>query len=195
MKETKSRTIDNTPVVCESTKHWTVYVGPVFVILLALFFSLGMEKYLIVWIAIILLSILRILSSKSSKWILTKNELIIKSGFLPWRKSYFDIPIDTIFEAYYEHNLFANIFGYGHLNIRRTEGSTSSFRTTKMTKHKEITTNINSMVQELKKQEKLMNMPQPTVNTVDELYKLSQLKQQGILTDEEFEHMKQKLIN
>lgn len=196
MIETKSRLNDNSVVACESKKHWVVFVIPFFMIIVGLFFMLTtMKYYIMAGIVIILFSVMKILDYKSSKWILTKNELIIKSGFMPWKKTYFDIPIENIFEAYYEHDLLSNIFGYGHLNIRRTDGSTSTFRTTKMKNQKKITSNINTMVRELKNQEKIMNIPQSVVSTVDELYKLSQLKQQGVLTDEEFERMKQKLIN
>lgn len=197
MIETKSEITSNESIICESKKHWIVYLFPSFMIVLGLFFVLTTLKYYIIAGTIIIaFSILKILGYKSSKWILTEKNLIIKSGFLPWRKSYFDIPIDTIFEAFYKHGLLSNIFRYGHLYIRRTEGSTSAFDTPVMIKHKEITGKINAMVRELKN-----SIPNNVVSQqhkpyyADELIKLTELRRQGVLNDEEFEQMKQNLIN
>ncbi len=197
MIETKTGTTSNSTVICQSKKHWIVYVFPYFMIVLGLFFMLTTLKYyVIVGIAFIAISVMKILKYKSTKWTLTDTDLIIKSGFLPWRKTYFNIPIDTIFEAFYKHDLLSNIFGYGHLYIRRTDGSTSAFGTPTMTKHGEITGKINTMIRELKKPQSQYFASQPqTSSLADELVKLTELHRQGAITDDEFERMKQRLIN
>lgn len=197
MVGTKTATTTIDKVICTSKKYWIVYVFPCLMIFLGLIFVLsGLKYYTAVGTFFVAVFVLKILGLKSTKWILTDNELIIKSGFLPWRKTYFDIPIDTIFEAYYRHNLLSNIFGYGYLYIRRTEGLTSGFKEPAMTKHGEIAGKINAMIRDLKKSQSQHFIPQQQVlSQADELLKLTELHRQGVLSDEEFQQMKQKLIN
>lgn len=197
MIETKTGTTSNSTVICQSKKHWIVYVFPYFMIVLGLFFMLTTLKYYVIaGIAFIVISVMKILKYKSTQWTLTDTDLIIKSGFLPWRKTYLNIPVDTIFEAYYKHDLLSNIFGYGHLYIRRTEGMTSGFDESAMIKHGEITGKINTMIRELKKPQTQQITPQTQKSSnIDELVKLTELHRQGAITDEEFERLKQRLIN
>lgn len=197
MIETKTGTTSNSTVICQSKKHWIVYVFPYFMIVLGLFFMLTtLRYYVIVGIAFIAISVMKILKYKSIQWTLTESELIIKSGFLPWRRDYLEIPIDTIFEAYYRHNLLSNIFGYGHICVRRTEGVTSGFDESAMINHGKITGKINAMIRELKEPQTQKITPQMQKSSnIDELVKLTELHRQGAITDDEFERMKQRLIN
>lgn len=197
MIETKTGTILNSTILCQSKKHWIVYIFPSFMILLGLIFMLlPLKFYLILGIAFVVISIIKILDYKSTQWTLTESELIIKSGFLPWRRDYLEIPIDTIFEAYYRHNLLSNIFGYGHICVRRTEGVTSGFDESAMINHGEITGKINAMIRDLKEPQTQQITPQTQKSSnIDELVKLTELHRQGALTDDEFERMKQKIIN
>lgn len=203
MEETKKSTLDaHSNIVCESKKHWSTYILPIILIFHAipfLFMGLYGGVRLIVWLiaGVILLFVTMnsILRNLSTKWILTQEELIIKSGFLPWKKTYFEIPIETIYEAYYQYGFWAKIFGYGHLNIRRTEGSTSSFRTTAMTNCDVITQSINTEVKTLKKSKQVPQQSSVTQYSVaDELMKLSELMTKGIITQEEFAEQKAKLL-
>lgn len=65
-----------------------------------------------------------------------------------------------------------------------------------MTKHGELTGKINAMIRDLKKPQSQHFASQPqTLSHADELLKLTELRNQGVLSDEEFERMKQRLIN
>ena len=67
-----------------------------------------------------------------------------------------------------------------------------------MTQNKEITGTINSMVRSLKSykvQNSHSNSFQNNSNLSDELTKLGNLRNQGILSEEEFQIQKQKLLN
>ena len=193
----KQKEINTSKVICESKKHFFANFFPIFLIIVGAFFGIAFfyeASFMgLVGIIMIAFGIHKILLNKTTRWILYEDELIITSGFLPWQRIFFTIPIDNIFEAFYQHDFFAHLFKYGHLNIRRTEGSTSSFRTTAMIKNKEMTGTINSMVRNLKTnpvQKNPLNQ-----NLSDELLKLANLKNQGILTEEEFQLQKQKMLS
>lgn len=191
-------------VICLSKKHWSVYIFPSFLLFIGFLYFLssfaGIRQdvfRLIFSVVICLLSLNRILDSKKTEWILTKDVLIIKSGFLPWRRSYFEIPIEDVYEAYYEFGFWAKIFGYGHLIVRRTEGDTSVFRTAKMTNCDNMTQRINAEVRDLKRQQ--MNRGgESNVNkshfVADELSKLNDLLLKGVISKDEFLDQKKKIL-
>lgn len=181
-------------ILAISKKHWSTYIWPAFVVLLGLTFLLS--KNYIFGSIILIIGVTKILSNKSTSWTLTDEDLIIRSGFLPWRKIYFEIPKEDIYEAFYSYGFFANIFGFGNLTIRRTEGTTSSFSCSGMTNPKEIVGSINSLVREIKKNPKanFLNI-NSNYSVADELQKLVELKNQGLLNEDEFNAQKRKLID
>lgn len=88
------------------------------------------------------------------------------------------------------------MFGFGNLTIRRTEGTTSTFSCYGMTDPKEIMGSVNSLVRKLKKNQKTNTVNfTNNISLADEIQKLVDLKNQGILNDDEFNAQKQMLIN
>lgn len=181
-------------IMAISKKHWATYIFPAIAVFIGII-CLFTGHYLIMLLFFIA-GITKLLSNKSTAWTLTNEDLIIKSGFLPWRKVYYVIPKEDIFEAYYRKSAIGTIFGYGTLNIRRTEGTTTSFHEKGMTNPDEITGSINSLIRELKKNPKVNFVNLNTNHSIaDEIQKLVELKNQGLLSEEEFSAHKQKLID
>ena len=202
-KKTSGKISDE--VICVSNKHWSAYILPVFLLLIVgLFLLMGLFLHItkingetISGIVFSLLSLKKIMENKSTKWILTKEGLIMKSGFLPWTKSNFEVPIENIYEAYYRFGFWAKILGFGHLTIRRTEGTTSQFIATKMTNFKQITAKINSEVRNLKKLAKQVQKISDgsSLSISDELLKLNELLEKSIISEDEFKAQKNRLLN
>jgi uncharacterized membrane protein YdbT with pleckstrin-like domain len=200
MKSFEQKQPETGKIICESEKHYITYVFPILAIFLGLYllFKTGLIVGLIskfIGITIILSAILNILAKIKSKWILLEDKLIIKTGFLSWKRIYFEIPIDTIFEAYYESNFFAKLFGYAHLNIRRTDGVSSRFGIKTMNNYEQMTFSINKLVKEFKAI--TLKSPQTTMTNSlsEELLKFVNLRDQKIISEEEFQIIKKKLLN
>lgn len=189
-----------------SRKHWIAYVCPIYGIMQGLLFILigasgGLNTlfeyfFLILGIGILLLSLNAFWRIKSCRWILVEGELIIKTGFLPWRKSHFEIPMEDIYETYVSYGFFGKLFGYAQLTIRRTEGVTSRFSSTMMANYTTVMLKINSDVKKLKKLSKQVQAVSATSNisVSDELLKLNELLRNGIINQEEFAVLKQSLV-
>ncbi|MEW5979247.1 MAG: PH domain-containing protein [Acidobacteriota bacterium] len=131
---------------------------------------------------------------RSFSWTVMDEQVVIKRGWLPWRKLHFEIPIDTVFEAYYTFGLFGRLFNFGHCTLRRTEGVTSEFSETYMARAEELVRLINRKVREFKKQQKQA----PSVSTrseVEELKELALLKADGSISAQEYETLKRKIVN
>ena len=144
---------------------------------------------------------------KKFSWTLTEEGVDIRSGWFSWQKTHFDIPYETIFEAYYTFGFFAKMLGYGTCVIRRTEGVTSAYEATLIARAGTIVGAINKRVKELRaeaKQARIMQAvaPAPTFvspadspkSAADQIRELVALKAEGALTTEEFEAMKRRVV-
>ncbi len=177
-------------IISTSSKHWAAYLFPLFIILLGILFIFPFG------IILILFGFYMLLNIKSKKWILTENELIISSGFFPWHKSYLEIPIEDLFDAYYVHGFWATLFGFGLIKVRRTDGVTTTFQDNNMKNHKDIIQQTNVLIKSVKKPKisTYENFSMTPSSVSDELLKLSALLEKGVLTTDEFYEQKAKLL-
>ena len=184
-------------------KHSIVYIrlllstGLVVGFLLLLSIAKDMQPYsrwIFLLAAVVLLrAVLRWLRLRSIAWAVRAEAVVVKGGWLPWKRYSFDIPIDTLLEAYYSIGFWAKLFNYGHCTIRRTEGTTSSFHERYLTRPQQLVGLINQKVKEFKKRSGRPGVTQPA-SAVDQLKDLATLKADGSITGAEYEVMKQRII-
>ena len=140
-----------------STKHWSSYIlgatkGAFGVLILIC--SLGLPYTLVIALVggLITMSAIRtVLVLSSIKWTLLESDLVIESGWLPWKKSYYSVPFSDIYEAYYTYSFFGKYLGFGDISVRRTDGVSTTFGDTWMADVSDLSRVINVRVQELKK--------------------------------------------
>lgn len=193
-----------------SKKHWFSYTGEIIVIVLlplpifiALYNSnVATEIHWIIfkyglliialWITYKMIKsfILRMMKS----WTFENNSLNIKSGLLPWYKVDFHIKSNQIYEAYYGKSFLGTILNYGSIKVRRTDGVTTTFSELSMTNAKEMTQALNN-ARDLQNEKKLDFSEPPLMKSIpDELRKLADLNRDGIISEEEFKILKNKII-
>lgn len=136
---------------------------------------------------------------KTVRWVLTEEGVRVTSGLLPWRKTSFNNPYETIFESFYEFGFFAKLFGYGTVTLRRTEGLTTAQSFLMMDAPGKITNRINGKLKELRQAQKPAVAAPPVVvqtarSEVQELAELVKLKAAGDISAEDFELMKNKIL-
>lgn len=185
---------DENKILCVSKKHWTSNILPIAFLVVGcvlLIYKIAFWGYIVIFA-----SITKILSNRATTWTLSEEKLIIRSGFLSWKKTYFEIPREEFYEAFYSKSFWGMFLGYAQITIRRNEGITSSFSSKRMTNFKDITTSINTIASNIKKQKA---QPQSfiinqNISVADEIQKLVHLKAQGILSEEEFNIQKERLL-
>lgn len=194
----------------KSKKHWYSYTLNIFLMLVfgvpALilysktskmpdvhsFFSL---MILLFGIWVFYRTIRAIILNYRVEWLFEDNILTVKSGLLPWRRSIFEMDISQIFEAYYTKSFMGTILGFGGVHIRRTDGVTSAVSQFTMTNHRKIVSAINKGIDEYKKKGTAKNeTPNARESLSDELKKLADLNKDGVISDDEFGRLKQKLL-
>lgn len=191
----------------ESKKHWYSYTMNVLLIVLLaipclIFYFKSKEipeinayfRYgvLIFGLWLLYRTLRGIILNTRIRWIFENNTLTVKSGLLPWRRTDLHIPVSQIYEAYYAKSFMGSILNFGDLHIRRTDGVTSKLFQFTMTNPKKITSTINKVVQSQKQDDTSQRSSKESIS--DELRKLADLNKDGVISDEEFEKLKKKLI-
>lgn len=208
-------------------KHWFAYLkillgyGIWFLILLA--FLVGVTSnvnvrqpdsgvYAIV--AVVILAVMAIsaffflwswMDTKRFTWTAEEERLVLRSGWMPWRRSEFGIAYDTIFESYFQFGMIDKLIGSRDITIRRTEGVTSNTVATNMKSGEEISGAINRKIKETKalrygapQMVSQMISEAPRVEAgktqAEQLREIAALKVDGTITAEEFDLMKRKII-
>lgn len=191
-----SATPDVNNVLCISRKHWSAYVFHSILFIIGLYLASSGGFWIFIGVVIMLAAAMKILSNFFVKWTLTEEEVIVEGGFLPWAKTYREIPFYDIFEAFYNPSFLGHIFGYGRLTIRRSEGTTTSFSSSCMNSNKEMTSGINTFIRKLKTKDSSITYVnnQVSISMSDELERLHELREKGILTADEFIQRKNRLL-
>lgn len=186
-------------------KHWVVYIKPVIIFILALFFiyiSFGIKTR---WFSIVVLifgviiavkKILKLVYLSSVTWIFNGNELWVVRGIFPWNKTQIQIPIFDLYDSIVYSNFLGHYLNFGHIRIRRTEGVTSQIQETYLAKAVNFSETLNLYIQEYKKSRNLIDVNQIQKSDLGiELQRLVDLRDTGAITGEEFEKLKKRLID
>lgn len=130
------------------------------------------------------------------EWVFENNTLTTKSGLLPWNRTVFKTDISQIYEAFFTQSFMGTILGFGGLHIRRTDGVTSKIFQFSMNNHKKMVSGINRAISNYKNnQNEKVEVIASQGSLTDELIKLADLNKDGVISDEEFEKLKKKIID
>ena len=194
----------------KSRKHWYSFTGNVSLMLfmgipMLIFYFTTKELteihpyfrngILILGLWILFKTIQGMVLNSRVEWQFENDILTLKSGLLPWKRNLFIIDISQIYDAYYEKSLMGSLLGFGSLHIRRTDGVTSKTSDFVMTNHKEMIAQINTSLSIYKKNS--LSKPGQVLtkeSLSDELRKLADLNRDGVISDEEFQKLKNRII-
>ncbi len=188
--------------------HWIIFVGPLFILAIAAVFN-GISDNaqdqdtkstfailnLILLFGSLISGLSAIVAYFTSEFGVTNQRVLIKVGLI--RRDTFELLLNKVESFQVNQSILGRILGYGTIIISGTGGGKNTFH------------NIddplflkNHVQQSAKEYEQRFSPNHPpalgknkTVTSVaDELHKLSNLMEQGILTEDEFEEQKRKLL-
>ncbi len=194
----------------KSRKHWYSFTGNSLLVLfigipMLIFYFTTKESteihpyfrngILILGIWILYKTIKGMILNSRLEWLFENDTLMLKSGLLPWKRTLFAIDISQIYDAYYEKSFLGTMLGYGNLHIRRTDGVTSKTSEFTINNHKKMISQINNSLNIYKK--KSQSRPEQIMSKAslsDELRKLADLNKDGVISDQEFQILKNRMI-
>ena len=199
---------NNESVALVIRQHWFVLVGPwVFALAgIALGIAVGSywwsPGYLIMLFPLGYLGF-KFIERKNNLWAVTNLRVIDEFGVISLNSK--ESPLDKINNVTYEQSIWGRMFGYGNVQIQTAAeiGSTVYYRVEKPKDLKDMITHqqeeykrsqILSQAQELAKAISTAGRSQSQSDVAAEIEKLFELKQRGIITEEEFSDRKKKLL-
>ena len=182
-----------------SRKHWIAYVIPAVILLFGILMLTGTHYWRITGLLVIVGAACKIISLRTVRWKITPEELDIKGGILPWSRTELNIPIFDVYDAAVSKGMFGYFLGYAHITIRGTEGVTTHTRAKYLAGGTKLSGYINAAVRAYKERKHtvIINQAAPVAENsiADELAKLSELKNNGAITQEEYQRLKENLLN
>jgi uncharacterized membrane protein YdbT with pleckstrin-like domain len=145
----------------------------------------------------------KIVQRNNNLWAVTNLRVIDEDGVFSYNSK--ESPLDKINNVTYNQSVWGRIFGYGNVQIQ-TAAEVGSTTYSMVEKPKELKDTITQMQEEYKKSQIIAQAQelasalssgtkrQSKKDVADELEKLFELKQKGILTEAEFNARKKKIL-
>ena len=184
--------------------HWLVLVLPTLISIIGVVVGILIGSYgLLIPLAPILYLWYKIIERNNNLWAVTNLRVIDEDGVFSHNSK--ESPLDKINNVTYNQSFWGRIFGFGNVQIQTAAevGATTYYS---IEKPKELKDTITQMQEEYKKSQ-IRAQAQELANAVssgtkqqskkdvaDEIEKLFELKQKGILTEGEFAARKKKLL-
>ena len=191
-------------VVLVIRPHWFVLVWPSLFVLIGIILGVLIGNYGYIIPLVLLLNLgYQIVQRNNNLWAVTNLRVIDEFGVFSHNSK--ESPLDKINNVTYEQNIWGRIFGYGNVQIQTAAeiGSTVYYR---VEKPKELKDTITFMQEEYKRSQ-ILSQAQELAKAISsgtkspmhtdvaaEIEKLFELRQKGILTDEEFSSGKKKIL-
>ena len=192
-------------VVLVIRPHWLILFLPSLYVVIGIIAGILIGSYGY-FIPLVLLCYLgyKILQRNNNLWVVTNLRVIDEDGVLSHNSK--ESPLDKINNVTYKQSFSGRIFGYGNVQIQTAAevGSTTYFT---VEKPKELKDTITEMQEEYKKSQILTQSQelakafsnstqnQTITEVATEIEKLFDLKNRGILTEEEYNARKKKILD
>jgi uncharacterized membrane protein YdbT with pleckstrin-like domain len=184
--------------------HWLVLVWPILLTVTGVILGIliGSYGYFIPFVLICYLGY-KIIQRNNNLWAVTNLRVIDEFGVFSLNSK--ESPLDKINNVTYNQTIWGRMFGYGNVQIQ-TAAEIGSTTYCTVEKPKELKDTITQMQEEYKRSQILTqaqelakaisagSQKQSKTDVAGELEKLFELKQRGILTAEEFNARKKKIL-
>lgn len=185
--------------------HWFVLLIPIILVIIGIiiWIRIGGYGYIIPIIMFCYLGY-EILERNYNLWVVTNLRVIDEFGVLSHNSK--ESPLDKINNVTYNQSIIGRMFGFGNVQIQTAAeiGSTTYYT---VERPKELKDAITQMQEDYKKAQNLYQAVElakaiststpnhSKTDVADELEKLFELKKRGILTEEEYDARKKKILD
>lgn len=197
---------DGEEVALETRKHFFTLWLPIMVTAIALTVTLIFWGWTFILLIVALLWLAyKMMERNHNIWVVTNLRIIDEEGI--FNVSTKESPLDKINNVSYSATIFGRIFGYGNVEIQTAAetGSTVYYMVESPRELKDVITQMQEDYKTLLSRRQAKEMAESLgahlgkvgggTGIASELEKLAELKAKGILTEDEFQAAKNKLLN
>ena len=191
-------------IIMETKPHWLTLVGPFLLMFIGSILGIIVGSYALLLVFVLVgYFVYKIVQRNNNLWIVTNLRVIDEYGVFSNNTK--ESPLDKINNVSYLQSFFGKIFSYGNVQIQTAAeiGSTTYFSVENPRELKDTITHmqeeykLNQIKRQASEFANVMAAGQQNSKSdvAAELEKLYELKQKGILTEEEYNNRKTKILN
>lgn len=201
--------LQNEVITYRASLHWITFFGPLLLVSAAgicfLFSGFGEDQNiksilnyagLILLLVSVISGLSTIIAFLTSEFGVTNQRVLIKVGFI--KRKTFELLLNKVESFQVNQSILGRILGFGTILVSGTGMGSEAFHN--IDDPLELKKNVQQSVKEYERNY-LQGKPttsiskNDSISVADELKKLKELMEQGILTEEEFEEQKRKLLD
>ncbi|HTQ27648.1 MAG TPA: PH domain-containing protein [Puia sp.] len=189
-------------IILVTHSSWVSLVGPALLGIIGLVaaYFVGISQWgWVLALAGILYFLFRYFSWNANIWVVTNYRVIDELGLLNHFAK--ESPLDKINNVSYDQGIWGRLLNYGHVKIQTAAqvGATDYYNVDHPKRLKDTITQAQSDLEQIKVSNQARQMAdalgiQGTAGIGSELQKLADLKQRGMISGEEFDQAKNKLL-
>ena len=194
-------------IIFVTRPHWYILILPVLYTLVGLVIAFFLSVYFwFLWFVVLIPGVYlayKIIDRNNNLWAVTNLRVVDEEGVFSLSAK--ESPLDKINNVSYTQSFWGRIFRYGNVEIQTAAeaGETDTFT---VMKPRQLKDSITQMQEEYKKYQTRRQAEEfadamaderkeQSIDIAAEIEKLHELKQKGIITEEEFNKRKEKLLN
>jgi uncharacterized membrane protein YdbT with pleckstrin-like domain len=189
-------------VILETRPHWMTMAIPFLIVLATTIVVIAIHHLLFLILIAVGFFLYKMFERNNNIWVVTNLRVIDEYGLFSTNAK--ESPLDKINNISYSQTFWGKILGYGNVQIQTAAeiGSTTYLMVDHPKKLKDTITNMQEEYKDnlIKRQAKelatsITDAQGGKADVTSELEKLFELKQKGIITEEEFNAGKAKILN
>jgi uncharacterized membrane protein YdbT with pleckstrin-like domain len=188
--------------------HWSTMILPVIISIIGIAASILLAKFVICFLLFLnviplIYLLYKILDRRNDLWAVTNLRVVDEAGVFSLSAK--ESPLDKINNVSYTQSFWGRIFGYGNVEIQTAAelGETDTFTVQKPRQLKDSITQMQEEYKKLQTRRQAEDLAdaisdeqqEHKTDIAGEIEKLHELKQKGIITEDEFKKRKDKLLN
>jgi len=194
-------------IVFVTRPHWFTLILPVLYTIAGFVIAFFLSHYLLLlWFVVLIPGVYlayKVIERNNNLWAVTNLRVVDEEGVFSLSAK--ESPLDKINNVSYTQSFWGRIFRYGNVEIQTAAeaGETDTFT---VMKPRQLKDSITQMQEEYKKYQTRRQAEEfadamaderkeQSIDIAAEIEKLHELKQKGIITEEEFNKRKEKLLN
>jgi uncharacterized membrane protein YdbT with pleckstrin-like domain len=192
-------------IVLDTRPNWSLLAGPVLVglILIAILIVILVMTsqnlsgwfgwlFLVLFIGDLIYMAARFITWRSANLVVTTQRVVYRHGV--FRRESREIPIESIQDVSYRQTIFERMVGAGALTIE-SAGRSGQEPFPDVSRPAKIQSTINQLIEQSRHRDQMRYSGQPSLSVPEQIEKLAELAQRGIITQDEFNRKKASLLN
>lgn len=191
-------------IVLDTRPNWSLLAPPLFLgflliaVLIVILFETSQHLsgwfgwlFLVLFVLDLIYMSARVITWRASNLVVTTHRVIYRHGVLTRHSR--EIPVESIQDVSFSQTIFERMVGAGSLTIE-SAGRDGQEPFPDVSHPAKVQSTITQLIDQSRHRDQMRSAGQPVLSVPEQIEKLAELAQRGIITEEEFQRKKESLL-